>query len=255
MRGKLSMVQKEVLIMLFKDWAKLPLEEYTEPMRMGTPRGELIGLSSLKYQCALMQSLYGSLTLPEIAVNLPGAVSAGQIRVWRTEQQFKEVAKEASEKFATFLMMEILSEEDNIKRLFLSEIFVMLPGFDINHSIFLTNDLYRTIKFIDKGINDYIDNKIDKYGYIGIGGITGSLIDYYDIFRLLRRFADDNEKKSIEDKIKSFMNPILEDIENLLRKGKEVAVRDDLFRKEEKIGVLWKKEVDNIEVIISLFRI
>jgi hypothetical protein len=92
---------KKKLLDLFHKWADPQLEKYEEPERVGVPRGEPVGFSAKKFHAALAMVLKPSFTLAEIA-GLVG-VSAGQVRVWRTEEPFKKLAEELQVGFLNYI--------------------------------------------------------------------------------------------------------------------------------------------------------
>ena len=72
------------------------MRNYPEPTRAGTPKGDLIGFSQKKMRASLLMILYNpadGLTLGQIA-DIAGA-DPGVLRVWHTEEAFKEAAKRA----------------------------------------------------------------------------------------------------------------------------------------------------------------
>jgi len=70
---------------LLLSFIKEKREGYVEPSRKGTPRGEIIGLSSEKYMASLF--MLTSMDLKRISER--SKVSYGLIRKWRTETLFK----------------------------------------------------------------------------------------------------------------------------------------------------------------------
>jgi len=73
---------------------KMMMENYHEPTRAGTPKGERIGFSRKKKRAALLMILYPyGLGLKEIAKI--ASVPPGVLRIWRTEAAFKEAESEA----------------------------------------------------------------------------------------------------------------------------------------------------------------
>jgi len=92
---------KKNLLDLFNKWAAPQLQNYEEPERVGVPRGEPVGFSAKKFYAALAQVLKPAFTLSEIA-DLVG-VSAGQVRVWRTEEPFKKMAEELQKGFLNYI--------------------------------------------------------------------------------------------------------------------------------------------------------
>ena len=61
--------------------------KYREPEREGTRKGDVIGLSSVKFKTALLHlTLLSGVEIAEI-LNVP----YGSFRVWRTEEEYKAV--------------------------------------------------------------------------------------------------------------------------------------------------------------------
>lgn len=81
---------------LFSVWLCEKLGNYSPPQRKGTPKGELIGISSDKY----LTALYGltRFNLKEVAEGTD--VSYGGLRVWRTEDLFKGLIIELQNEYA-----------------------------------------------------------------------------------------------------------------------------------------------------------
>jgi hypothetical protein len=101
---------------IFEAWVtpRLPNQE---PERVGVPRGEPIGLSKKKFYAAQAQVLHfksGLFTLADLA-ELSG-VSPVQMRVWRTEKEFKKAAEEATRNFIEYLSEEALKSWHDEKK-------------------------------------------------------------------------------------------------------------------------------------------
>jgi len=75
--------------------------KYVEPQRRGTPKGNPIGLSKVKYNAAALCSLTKT-SVKEIANQLD--VSYGLLRKWRTEDKFYEVVDELEREFCQLLV-------------------------------------------------------------------------------------------------------------------------------------------------------
>lgn len=80
------------------------VKHYIEPSRQGTPRGETIGFSDVKYlatlSCGLIQEKQ-----KEIAEELK--ISHGLLRKWNTEEPFKKLMERHCREFATVFMQNI----------------------------------------------------------------------------------------------------------------------------------------------------
>lgn len=83
------------------------LDNYVEPQREGTPKGEPIGLSLVKYKASLL--LMASRKQKEIAEEV--GVSYGLLRKWKTEQDFIKIVDEHVNEFSE-LRIKLLSEEE-----------------------------------------------------------------------------------------------------------------------------------------------
>jgi len=91
---------------MFSDWL---LQDYTEPARAGTPKGDPIGFSRRKMRTAHMMVLHGSiLELKDIA-KLTG-VSEGMTRQWRLDEKFNKVSAD----FGLFVADRIAAGISNI---------------------------------------------------------------------------------------------------------------------------------------------
>jgi hypothetical protein len=151
-RGEL----KKKLLELFHKWADPQLEKYDEPERVGVPRGEPVGFSAKKFHAALAQVLKPAFTVAEIA-DLVG-VSAGQVRVWRTEEPFKKLADKLQAEFLSYMSDQLdqdakLNDMDNYK-----DIFICLAMFH-NGILIYYKKLIDTLTYlgnvINKNQNDY----------------------------------------------------------------------------------------------------
>jgi hypothetical protein len=100
---------------IWEAWVAPRFGRYQEPERLGTPRGELIGLSRKKFYAAQTQVLHSKLfSLAALAEE--SGVSAVQIRVWRTEAEFKRSMEEAAGDFVEYLSEGALKELQDEKR-------------------------------------------------------------------------------------------------------------------------------------------
>ncbi len=82
------------------------LDHYVEPTREGTPKGEPIGLSRVKYEASLF-CLYDLQArhkegLKAVAKTLK--ISYGLLRKWRTEEGFKKAIQEHVEEFSSVFL-------------------------------------------------------------------------------------------------------------------------------------------------------
>lgn len=126
------------MLTIFRSWAEPQMAAYRQPSRRGTPKGHKIGLSWSKKYSALIQSLHGPMSIPELCDALENMaefrISPALMKLWRTEGQFRDVANQATREFADCLLQEVqrcLEEDNHIKGLFLLEVLVNLPVFKI----------------------------------------------------------------------------------------------------------------------------
>jgi len=96
-------------------WAAPRFAKHQDPERVGTPRGEPIGLSKKKFHAAQTQVLHSKLfSLADLAKE--SEVSPVQMRVWRTEAEFKKAMEEATKDFHQYLSEEALKAWHEEKR-------------------------------------------------------------------------------------------------------------------------------------------
>ena len=90
---ELRIKEREQAINFAKSWIDSEMNKYSEPVRAGTPKGDPIGLSRVKYNAALLHVLYPTIKIKGIAEMV--GVSNGVLMVWRTEEIFKEAINRA----------------------------------------------------------------------------------------------------------------------------------------------------------------
>jgi hypothetical protein len=90
-------------------WLSQYIREHGEPTRAGTPRGEPVGMSRRKRRAAMLTILHSKTFGLRLLSRLAG-VSEGFLRVWRTEDEFKSVAKDTCKEFATHIINTIFQE-------------------------------------------------------------------------------------------------------------------------------------------------
>jgi len=238
-KNKHSVILKEVLLSSFRFWAEYQIKTYQEPKRAGTPKGEKIGLSRSKYACALLQSLYGPFNLAELSkisfsfkikgIKINGA-SPGLIKLWRTEDQFREVANQASKDFADKILMDILFlGHDLFLRIIHIQALILLSGFDIANNI-LINELK---KYIKEHIG-YLDIKLDGVSQGEINGIKtfykglgDFLRDYCDIVAMEIEYTHPSKMVELQTKVSNVINPLKDNIKDLILKAKENSIIGD----------------------------
>jgi hypothetical protein len=89
---------------LIKEFFRNELASYREPQRQGTPRGERIGFSTVKYHASLLALLNNDLREQS---GLLG-ISYGLLRKWRTEPEFKKVVNGHCDKFTVIFFKHLL---------------------------------------------------------------------------------------------------------------------------------------------------
>lgn len=98
---------RAVVKKVWEAWATPRLAKHQDPERVGTPRGEPIGLSKKKYHAVQTQVLHSKLfSLADLAKE--SEVSPVQMRVWRTEAEFKKAVEEATRDFIQYVSEEAL---------------------------------------------------------------------------------------------------------------------------------------------------
>jgi hypothetical protein len=90
------------------------VEAYVEPSRRGTPRGEPIGLSKVKYQAAVLIAVT-SKPLFEIAREV--SVSYGLVRKWGTETTFQKVIHQLQIEFAGLVQAYLLERLQTVRQI------------------------------------------------------------------------------------------------------------------------------------------
>jgi len=96
---------------LLTEFFQNQLDNYREPQRQGTPRGERIGLSKVKFYASLFALLNSDLRA--IAKHL--GVSYGLLRKWRTEKEFKKVVNDHCDRFTVIIFKHLLELADENK--------------------------------------------------------------------------------------------------------------------------------------------
>ena len=209
MKAKLSENEKLILIGVFREWVAPRMASYVEPTREGTPKGKPIGLSRKKFYCANVMALYfrGAFTLVELAHE--AKVSHEQLRNWRSETEFKKVAKAAFFAFQKYIneqAMECIEDWDNRE---CEKYLVWLKLFKADYELFrakLLNKLYK--KFTKNGQNipsliemlkylcalDYNFDSLNNPSVINIG-LTILLITWLLDYIVTNTPMDINQKK------------------------------------------------------------
>ena len=107
---------KKLAIEIAEQYIDSELQAYTEPAREGTPKGDPIGFSTKKLETALWMILFpNTYRLKEISkiVN----ISEGTIRVWRTQEDFKQRVNTAYREFGQiiFQLIDMLISKSNVE--------------------------------------------------------------------------------------------------------------------------------------------
>src|SRR5262249_19330425 len=98
------------MITNLRDFIRQKVEAYEEPQREGTPRGEPVGLSKVKYHATLLSALT-CLSGKEIAKRL--RISYGLLLKWRTEPAFKELLNRHMSHTGRWEYLATVTEEAN----------------------------------------------------------------------------------------------------------------------------------------------
>uniref|UniRef100_A0A7C5AL74 Uncharacterized protein n=1 Tax=Desulfobacca acetoxidans TaxID=60893 RepID=A0A7C5AL74_9BACT len=191
---KLTTVQREILESLFRDWAAPKMEAYQQhpgPLPPG------------RYYLALMQALHGPYSLPEIVERAQVGVSHGLLKVLRGTPPFREIAREAARDFANFVGWRILEASSIIERLVLSELLVILPGFDL-----AGNPIMESLKH---GLAVCEENPNDN----SFKRLHNLLLTFRDIVRLAHDTTPPERWPAKEGKLAGAISPLLDSIDFL----------------------------------------
>jgi hypothetical protein len=192
---KLTTVQGEILNALFQNWAAPKMEAYRQhpgPLPPG------------RYYLALMQALHGPYSLPEIVERAQVGVSHGLLKVLRGTSPFREIAREAAKDFADFVGQRILEASNLIERLTLSELLVMLPGFDL-----AANPILESLKHGLAVCEENPNNDSCKR-------LHNLLLTFRDIVRLAHDTTPPEKWPAKEEKLAEAVSPLIDGIESLI---------------------------------------
>jgi hypothetical protein len=192
---KLTTVQVEILEALFRDWVAPKMETYRHHPGPLPPE---------RYYLALMQALHGPYSLPEIVERAQVGVSHGLLKVLRGTPPFREIAREAARDFAEFVGQRILEASNLIERLVLSELIVMLPGFDL-----AANPILESLKH---GLAVCKENPNDN----SFKRLHNLLLTSRDIVRLAHDTTPPEKWPTKEEKLAEVISPLLDGIESLI---------------------------------------
>jgi hypothetical protein len=207
---KLSPVQTEILLGRFSEWV--------HPLMPREGEGARNGFSPRKYWCALHQALFGPLTLRQILEASTTDVSQNVLKVWRGEPEFKQVAQQAAQDFATFVVQEVLAEagHDPLKRLVLTELLVMLPGFDIGRN-----------KIVDTLSDIVTELEADTTKASKFKRLYDCLLCYRDVVRLAHQYARGLARLRIEKEVGRAVGALQEKAMTLVKTGGKNGTLDE----------------------------
>lgn len=122
-------------VCILQEFINKRVDNYVEPQRRGTPKGEPIGFSLVKYRAALY--MLSNHKVKDIAKNLN--ISVGLLRKWKTEQAFENLIGEHINDFIDFYSARInlkINEQEKLNNVFYNQPFEKItdspPEVDIN---------------------------------------------------------------------------------------------------------------------------
>jgi hypothetical protein len=194
---KLTTVQVEILEALFRDWVAPRMEAYRQSPGPLPPE---------RYYLALMQALHGPYSLSEIVERAQVGVSHGLLKVLRGTPPFREIAREAARDFADSVGQRILetSPRSLIERLVLSELLVILPGFDLGANPVLES-LKHGLAVCEENSNDNSFKRLHNL-----------LLTFRDIVRLAHDTTPPEKWPAKEEKLAWVISPLLDSIDSLV---------------------------------------
>ncbi len=132
-------------------WVGDKLDGYQAPERAGTPKGEAVGFSLSKMRAAyLMVGFDQAFTIKDIAGRV--GTSPGVLKVWRTQQPFKEKMAEGRRIMAEDLLGTIRVEEEKLlegeepKWLMAAKVGSALPWLDFEVAEIIHQELGRRME-------------------------------------------------------------------------------------------------------------
>lgn len=210
-------------------------QQYIEPLREGTPRGEPIGLSAVKYGA----SLYGltNIKQKEIAERLD--ISHGLLRKWHTEEPFKAMIDKHCREFAEVF---IRNMRDRIKlREALNKNFLAQPLQEIASQEFSSLGYYEISDagdysdLADLNISNSLEIEVNKA--IAVNDIS-LLIEIFAMIDALRFFRGENESGKSAENRKQIMNRFLK---VFIRKSIEILLKPNIDENDKKDLLLTLK--------------
>lgn len=103
-------------VSFLQDFIDQRVNEYVEPTREGTARGERIGYSRQKFHASVLMALC-SLKEKEIAERLK--VSYGLIRQWSIDREFSKMMQQHVVDFGTYFVEQILKLADKLEQTYM----------------------------------------------------------------------------------------------------------------------------------------
>lgn len=140
---------------ILQEFIKNKVENYVEPERKGTPKGEPIGFSLVKYEVNLL--MLTNLKVKEIAKDW--GISEGLLRKWKTERAFKVLEDEHIKDFIQYYTLRMRAkakEREKLDDTFYNQPFEKIksspPKVDIS-------------EFLDTGYSYKLRIQLDKHLY------------------------------------------------------------------------------------------
>ncbi len=149
------------------------ISTHVEPSRRGTPRGNPIGFTKVKYQAVLVSTLT-NINLIKLAGKLEGSYNV--LRKWNTKVDFKACCNSISDEFKAIIDFELL------------DIFTHLAE-DFKHGKFHEHDeLFARFKDADtynKTIISHITDRLNHYLY----ELPNGQVAFFDMAHYLAKYS------------------------------------------------------------------
>jgi hypothetical protein len=207
--AKLSPVQLEILERFFDEWSRPIMHEY---------RGNPGTLHPGRYYLALYQSLYGPLSLNQIAEKAAVGVSYGLLKMLRLQDEFKAAMVGNARAFANYLAGKILEAMpgDFVRRLVLTQIIVALPGFDPGDNLLLA------------ALADALAQcEADPGQVANFKKLYDLLICVRDSIRLAHDATPVIQRQALEDRVHGAVTPLLARVDVAIKAGREAGAIDE----------------------------
>lgn len=112
-KSKIPEKLKNIAVSFIGSWAQDILDNYQEPIREGTSKGDPIGFSRKKMHAACLMVLFPSCySLKDIAKATD--VPLGTIKIWRIQEDFKDVSIKIAVDLGEDLAKKIISKIDDL---------------------------------------------------------------------------------------------------------------------------------------------